>query len=30
MVHNAKFDFNGANLTVGAAYWARLAETYLA
>ncbi len=30
MVHNAKFDFNDANLTVGAAYWARLAETYLA
>ncbi len=30
MVHNAKFDFNDANLTVGAAYWARLAQTYLA
>jgi hippurate hydrolase len=30
MVHNDKFDFNDANLTVGAAYWARLAETYLA
>jgi hippurate hydrolase len=29
MVHNDKFDFNDANLTVGAAYWARLAETYL-
>ena len=30
MVHNDRFDFNDANLTVGAAYWARLAETYLA
>jgi len=30
MVHNARYDFNDANLTVGAAYWARLAETYLA
>ncbi len=30
MVHNDKYDFNDANLTVGAAYWARLAETYLA
>ena len=29
MVHNDKYDFNDANLTVGAAYWARLAETYL-
>jgi len=30
MVHNSKYDFNDGNLTVGAAYWARLAETYLA
>ena len=29
MVHNDKYDFNDANLTVGAAYWARLVETYL-
>jgi len=30
MVHSAAYDFNDANLTVGAAYWARLVETYLA
>jgi hippurate hydrolase len=30
MVHSATYDFNDANLTVGAAYWARLVETYLA
>ncbi|MSP95875.1 MAG: amidohydrolase [Betaproteobacteria bacterium] len=30
MLHNAKYDFNDANLTVGAAYWSRLVETYLA
>ena len=30
MVHSAKYDFNDANLTVGAAYWSRLVETYLA
>ena len=29
MVHSANYDFNDANLTVGAAYWARLVETYL-
>jgi hippurate hydrolase len=30
MVHNAKYDFDDANLTVGAAYWTRLVERYLA
>lgn len=30
MVHNAKYDFNDENLTVGAAYWTRLAERFLA
>lgn len=30
MLHNARYDFNDANLTVGAAYWARLTERYLA
>ena len=30
MVHNAKYDFDDANLTVGAAYWTRLAERFLA
>ncbi len=30
MVHNPKYDFNDANLTVGAAYWSRLVETFLA
>ena len=29
MVHSASYDFNDANLTVGAAYWSRLVETYL-
>jgi hippurate hydrolase len=29
MVHSAAYDFNDANLTVGAAYWTRLVETYL-
>ncbi len=30
MLHNARYDFNDGNLAVGAAYWARLVETYLA
>lgn len=30
MLHNAKYDFDDENLTVGAAYWARLVERYLA
>jgi hippurate hydrolase len=30
MVHNAKYDFDDGNLTVGAAYWTRLAERFLA
>ena len=30
MVHSATYDFNDENLTVGAAYWTRLVETYLA
>jgi hippurate hydrolase len=30
MVHTSKFNFNDENLTVGAAYWTRLAERYLA
>jgi len=29
MVHNPGYDFNDANLPVGAAYWALLAESYL-
>lgn len=29
MLHNAAYDFNDANLTVGAAYWARLTERFL-
>jgi hippurate hydrolase len=29
MVHNPNYDFNDANLPVGAAFWARLAERYL-
>jgi len=29
MLHNAKYDFNDANLTVGAAFWTRLVERYL-
>ena len=30
MLHNAAYDFNDGNLTVGAAYWTRLVERYLA
>ncbi|MEW9586742.1 M20 aminoacylase family protein [Paraburkholderia sp. DGU8] len=30
MVHNPNYDFNDANLPVGAAYWARLVERFLA
>ena len=30
MVHTSRFNFNDENLTVGAAYWTRLAERYLA
>ena len=30
MVHTSRFDFNDDNLTVGAAYWTRLAERFLA
>jgi hippurate hydrolase len=29
MLHNAKYDFDDANLTVGAAYWTRLVERFL-
>lgn len=29
MLHNPRYDFNDANLTVGAAYWARLVERFL-
>ena len=29
MLHNAKYDFNDANLSVGAAYWTRLVERFL-
>ncbi len=29
MLHNPRYDFDDANLTVGAAYWTRLVETYL-
>nr|WP_312379195.1 M20 aminoacylase family protein [Delftia acidovorans] len=29
MVHNPGYDFNDANLPIGAAYWAMLAERYL-
>ncbi len=29
MVHNPGFDFNDANLSIGAAYWCLLAERYL-
>lgn len=28
-LHNPKYDFNDANLAIGAAYWSRLVETYL-
>jgi hippurate hydrolase len=30
MLHNPKYDFDDANLTVGAAFWTRLVERYLA
>jgi len=30
MVHNPRYDFNDANLPVGAAFWTRLVERYLA
>lgn len=30
MLHNARYDFNDLNLSVGAAYWTRLAERFLA
>ena len=29
MLHNAHYDFNDANLSVGAAYWTRLVERFL-
>jgi hippurate hydrolase len=29
MVHNPGYDFNDANLPIGAAFWSSLAETYL-
>ena len=29
-LHNAKYDFNDANLGIGAAFWTRLAEQFLA
>jgi hippurate hydrolase len=28
LLHNAGYDFNDDNLTVGAAYWTRLVERY--
>ncbi|CAE6812384.1 Hippurate hydrolase [Paraburkholderia aspalathi] len=30
MLHNASYDFNDQNLTIGAAYWTRLVERFLA
>ncbi|MFZ4478732.1 MAG: M20 aminoacylase family protein [Rhodoferax sp.] len=30
MLHNAKYDFNDENLSVGAAYWTRLVEKFMA
>ncbi|GAB3629595.1 amidohydrolase [Pandoraea terrae] len=30
MLHNAKYDFNDDNLTIGAAFWTRLVEKFLA
>ncbi len=30
MVHNPHYDFNDENLPIGAAYWTRLVERYLA
>jgi hippurate hydrolase len=29
-LHNARYDFNDDNLSVGAAFWSRLAEEFLA
>jgi hippurate hydrolase len=29
MLHNPRYDFNDANLTVGAAFWTRLVERFL-
>ncbi len=29
-LHNPNYDFNDENLSVGAAFWSRLVETYLA
>ena len=29
MVHNPRYDFNDANLPVGAAFWTRLVERFL-
>jgi hippurate hydrolase len=29
MVHNPGYDFNDANLALGAAYWALLAQRFL-
>jgi hippurate hydrolase len=29
MLHNARYDFNDENLTIGAAYWTRLVERFL-
>ena len=30
MLHTSRYDFNDDNLTVGAAFWTRLVERYLA
>ncbi|MFP3759128.1 amidohydrolase, partial [Cupriavidus sp. SIMBA_020] len=30
MLHNPRYDFNDDNLTIGAAFWTRLVERYLA
>jgi hippurate hydrolase len=30
MLHNARYDFNDEILAVGAAFWSRLVERYLA
>jgi hypothetical protein len=29
MLHNARYDFNDGNLTIGAAFWTRLVERFL-
>ena len=29
MLHNARYDFNDDNLTIGAAFWTRLVERFL-